>query len=153
MLAVAFVLVACGPEINLPSAAVDPGAEVPGSLQGLRLTTVAVGALELDVAVAETAGQRATGLTGVDDLGALGGLLFVFPNAVETRFTMRDVPIALDIAFIDADGMVLAVVPMSVCEEDPCPSYASPGPYRWAVETPAGGLAGVVPGDRLAIRP
>jgi uncharacterized membrane protein (UPF0127 family) len=66
---------------------------------------------------------------------------------------MKDVPVPLDIAFVGADGSVLAVLTMAVCPADPCPTYRSPGPFLWAIETPEGGLSGVDPGDRFSLRP
>lgn len=130
-----------------------PAEAIPDSLRGLPVTTVALGGRTLRVAVAETNDARQRGLMGVADLGALDGLLFAYSAPVETSFHMRDVPIALDIAFFDAEGRPVAVIEMAVCEGEPCPSYRSPAPFRWAIEAPAGDLVGLAADARLSLGP
>jgi len=137
----------------LSSAPSVPAEAIPESLRGHTITTVALGGRTLRVAVAETNDARQRGLMGVADLGPLDGLLFAYPAPVETSFHMRNVPIPLDIAFFDAEGRLMAVVAMAVCEGEPCPSYPSPGPIRWALETPAGDLAGLDPKAQLSLEP
>lgn len=139
---------ACAPGATPhPSGAAD----VPEALRGLPTATVALDGARLNVAVAETADARRRGLMGVDDLGSLDGLLFSYPGPTVTSFHMRGVPIALDIAFFDAAGRLLAVLPMTVCPADPCPSYEAPGPFRWAIETEAGGLSNLDAETRLSL--
>ena len=89
----------------------------------------------------------------VSDFGVVQGMAFVFDRPTETGFFMRDVPAPLDIAFVDVDGTVLAVLTMSVCTSEPCPTYHAPGPFQWALETPEGGLADVDAGDSFVLRP
>ena len=89
---------------------------------------------------------------GVDDFGAVEGMVFVFDAPTETSFHMRDVPVPLDIAFIGADGTVLAVLTMPSCDAEPCPTYRAPAPFLWAIEAPVGGLAGIAPGDPFVLR-
>lgn len=130
-----------------------PAEAIPESLQALSVTTVAIDGRTLRVAVAETNDARQRGLMGVADLGSLDGLLFAYGAPVETSFHMRNVPIPLDIAFFDAEGRLMAVVAMAVCESEPCPSYRSPGSFRWALEAPAGNLARLDPGATLSLEP
>jgi uncharacterized membrane protein (UPF0127 family) len=82
---------------------------------------------------------------GVADLGALRGMLFVWPDDVSSGFWMKDTLIPLDIAFFAADGSLVDRLSMVPCEADPCPSYRPSGPYRTALEVPAGGFEGVAP--------
>jgi uncharacterized membrane protein (UPF0127 family) len=83
-----------------------------------------------------------------------GGMLFVFPESRSLEFVMRDCPIPLDIAFLDASGRIVAVHEMR--PEPPrapgesrrdyerrLPTYSSGGPARFAVETAGGRLAEV----------
>ncbi len=151
VLIAASAAVACG-GAPAPSRTLEPG-ELPGPLAGLPVTTAVLAGRELDVVVADTPGARARGLMGVADLGTFEGMVFVAAEPVQTAFHMQDVPIPLDIAFIGPDGLVLAVLAMPRCASEPCPAYRSPAPFRWALETPAGGLRGVVAGDRLELRP
>jgi len=90
---------------------------------------------------------------GVDDLGAIEGMVFVFDAPTETAFYMKGVSVPLDIAFVGADGTVLAVRTMPPCVADPCPTYGSPAPFLWAIETPADRLTGIGSGDRFSVRP
>ena len=144
-LILALALAACGPDDVQPP---SPQA----NLDALPRVAVTVGSLELEVAVADSAEQRAQGLAGIEDLGTLDGLLFVFPAEVETTFTMRETLIPLHIAFISAAGRVIDVQSMTPCTPGACQPYAAPSPYRWAIETPAGDLANVEIGDVFSIR-
>ncbi|NJD29967.1 MAG: DUF192 domain-containing protein [Chloroflexi bacterium] len=151
---VCLLVTACGPmATGEPSPSSEPGGAVPVALQALPTTTIRLDEQPLHVAVADTPDARRRGLTGVGDLGSLDGLLFVYPAPTDTTFHMRGVPIPLDLAFFDAGGRWLATLPMAVCEAEPCPSYRAPGPFRWAVETEAGGLAGLGPGTTLSLAP
>lgn len=147
----ATVLGACGPGAPVASGSGGPDDTMPPLLAGLPLTTVTIGARELTVAVADTPDARSRGLAGTADLGPIDGMLFVFPEPVGTGFFMRGVVVPLDIAFVGSDGRVIEVLTMPLCETDPCPTYAPGQPFRWAIETPAGGLSGVAPGDQVEI--
>ena len=150
-LVVGLAVAGCAPEpTDRRSLAPD---EIPSSLLGRPLTIAEIGDLELRVAVADTPASRSRGLMGVDDFGGVEGMVFVFDAPTETSFYMKDVLAPLDIAFVGADGMVLQVLTMALCTADPCPTYASPAPFMWAIETPAGGLSGIAPGDRFSVRP
>jgi uncharacterized protein len=127
--------------------------EIPPSLIGLPLTFVEIGDLELRVAIADTPASRSRGLMGVADFGGVEGMVFVYDAPTGTGFYMKDVPVPLDIAFVGADGAVIEVQTMALCTGDPCPLYHSPAPFMWAIETPAGALSGIAPGDRFAVRP
>jgi len=95
------------------------------------------------VAVADDPARRAQGLMGVQDLGSLRGMLFVFPEDTTGGFWMKDTPLALDIAFFAADGSLVGSFTMTPCPSDECPTYRPAGPYRFALEAPAGGFAGL----------
>jgi hypothetical protein len=95
------------------------------------------------VAVADDATRRAQGLMGVEDLGALRGMLFVFPEDTTSGFWMKDTPLALDIAFFAADGSPVGLFSMAPCPGEDCPTYRPAGPYRYALEVPAGGFSGL----------
>lgn len=103
------------------------------------------------VAVADTPERWQTGLMGVENLGDLDGMLFVFPQSISGGFWMKDTLIPLDIAFFEAGGDLVEVLEMQPCRADPCPSYGPGAPYRWALEAPAGELAGLPPDARLRL--
>ena len=122
---------------------------VPAGLRAFPIASVRLGGQAMHVAVADTPDGWTRGLEGVRNLGPVDGLLFAFPEPVDAEFFMRGALIPLDIAFIDPESRVAAVAAMPLCAVDPCPTYRSPIPYRWALETPAGGLANTIAGDRL----
>jgi len=113
--------------------------QLPDPISGWPLVTTNLDgrAVRLVVAV-----DRAQGLQGIDQLTGADGMLFDFGREVEpatARFWMRDVLIPLDIAWFDGEGRLVGTASMSTCELD-CPTYAAPGPFRWAVESPAGSI-------------
>ena len=112
--------------------------------------TVSVGGAEWLVAVAETPDERFQGLRRVGDLGALDGMIFIWDAPLEGAFTMRTVPIALDIGFFDSEGVLFEVVNMFPCEDsEGCPLYGAVAPYQFAIERPAGGWDDVELGATL----
>ncbi len=127
------------------------GSGDPVGLEGFDTATITVDGQELAVAIADKAALRSQGLMGVSDLGGLDGMLVVFGESTDGGFWMKDTLIALDIAFFEAGGAFVDGFTMEPCAEDPCPVYHPQGPYRYAVETPAGGLAFVGEGSVLEL--
>lgn len=132
---------------------IDPGpVELEkGDLEGRETMTIQVGDEGLVVALADDPGERAQGLMGVDDLGDLDGMLFVFPQEAIVGFWMKNTLIPLDIAFFDDGGALVEALTMEPCLADPCPSYISNGPFSWALETPVGKLGTLDPGTTLSV--
>jgi len=64
-------------------------------------------------------------------------ILFVFAQPIRGKFHMRNVVAPLDIAFIAADGQVVATMRM----EPDSKLYGPVEPFKYALETPAGLLA------------
>jgi uncharacterized membrane protein (UPF0127 family) len=139
---------------ELLAAALVAGAQrVPAALRALGLADLTIGVETYVVAVADAPDEWARGLAGVDDLGSIDGLLFAFAKPVDAAFFMRGATIALDIAFLGADGRCLGVQTMTLCAADPCPTYRAPAPYRWALEAPAGELGGIAEGALIELEP
>jgi uncharacterized membrane protein (UPF0127 family) len=108
--------------------------------------------------VAETPEQRQRGLMEVTDetLGGHDGMLFRFEDETTVGFWMRNTPMPLTVAYIDADGGLVSTADMEPCLGEAaaagdCPSYPSAGPYRWAIEVPQGRMPalGILPGARV----
>jgi uncharacterized membrane protein (UPF0127 family) len=100
--------------------------------------------------VAADPATRARGLMERERVPPGTGMVFLYPADVAESFWMKNTLVPLSIAFVAADGRVVSVAEMTPCKADPCPSYAPGGPYRYAIELPAGsfGDAGVGPGAR-----
>ena len=116
----------------------------------------------LELALDPEARQR--GLSGRARIAANEGMLFVFPQPRPLAMVMRDCPVPIDVAFLDADGVVVAVhemrpEPPRAPGETPwayearLPQYPSPAPAQLAIEVAGGRLRqlGVSPGSRVAL--
>ena len=113
----------------------------------VRLT---VGGEAFDVELATTAEQRRQGLMFREQLGEREGMLFVFDEEQTVSFWMRDTPLPLSIAFIDARGVIVHVADMVPYSEAPVPSRY---PVRYALEVNKGALerAGIEVGDLVEL--
>jgi len=98
--------------------------------------------------------RRYRGLGGREHLPEGSGMLFAFPEEAPRAFVMRHCRIPLDVAFLDAEGRVVAVHSMEVeppqqpgegpgAYEARLPRYPSGGPARFAIEVRGGRLAGL----------
>ena len=110
-------------------------------------------AVHLEVEVADTAEERATGLMGRESLPEDRGMVFLFDGATESAFWMKDTLIPLSIAFWNEEGAIVGILEMEPCEAEPCPRYAPGVPYVGAVETNAGWFErnGVEVGERVEL--
>lgn len=98
--------------------------------------------IESCLLLAAAAEQYTQGLMNVVDLGEYAGMLFDFPADTDGGFWMRDTPLPLSIAYLDADGAIVSTADMEPCLDrgDQCPGYPPEGVYNDTVEVPQGGL-------------
>ncbi|MEO9255222.1 MAG: DUF192 domain-containing protein [Tepidiformaceae bacterium] len=116
----------------LISADTIPSSNLPTANIPLRDGTAAT---TLTVELATTPAQHARGLMFRTDLPDTEGMLFVFNGDQTGAFWMENTYIPLDIAYIDANGVVLGVVygqPL-----DLTPLYP-PSAYRYVLEVAGG---------------
>lgn len=109
----------------------------------VEVTDQAGAVLEWCLLLAQAAEQYTQGLMNVVDLGDYAGMLFDFPTETSGRFWMRDTPMPLSIAFLDAEGAVVSTADMEPCLDlgAACPAYRPEGPYVATVEVAQGDLA------------
>jgi hypothetical protein len=88
----------------------------------------------LAVGIADTPAERQKGLSGVTHITD-GGVAFLYAYPATGEFWMKDTLIPLSVAFVRADGTIVAIWEMTPCTADPCRTYASPEPYTLAIET------------------
>lgn len=116
----------------------------------IRTTAGTTPTVDAKVAVAPT--ERRRGLMEVEELKDGSGMLFLFEDERTGGFWMRNTLVPLDIAYIDADGVIGTVLAMDPCEQataSDCPTYVPDEPYLTALEVPQGWFArvGVAEGD------
>lgn len=109
---------------------------------------VTVAERPLTVEIAATPQARDCGLSQRDRLAPGHGMLFVFDAPVNIPFWMKDTRMPLSIAFLDADGRILALADMAPHDTR---LHRPDRPYRYALEVNLGWFArhGIGPGDRV----
>jgi uncharacterized protein len=122
------------------------GAPFPAVL----FTTAEGGRRLVRLELARTPAEWEQGLMGRQSLPADSGMLFIFPPGETVGFWMKDTPMPLSIAFIDAAGEVLSVQDMQPFSTD---SHFSPAPYHYALEVPQAYFAahGIAAGATAAV--
>lgn len=105
--------------------------------------------------VADEAEERRSGLMHRESLANDSGMVFVYPNARQVSFWMKNTLIPLDMIFVGPDGEVLNVQhasPQPNASNSELETYPSDGKAKYVVELPRGfaNRTGVGPGTRLA---
>ncbi len=117
----------------------QPGATAPAPQSGLPSVSVTVtgnGKTEtLAVDVASTAAQRTIGLMSRPRMPEGGGMLFLFKNQSTLGFWMSNTLIPLSIAYLAADGTVLAIRDGIPCDKTVLPPGMT---YQSVLEVNAG---------------
>jgi len=127
---------------SVPSIAADPTITV----------TYPTGA-RVQVELADTPQKRSRGLMFREQLASNAGMLFVFEDAGEWSFWMKNTKVALDILWLGADKRIVYVEEnVPICRQDPCPEYKPSKDALYALELPAGSVkrAKLTKGMKLA---
>ena len=114
----------------------------------------------ITVELARTPEQRSKGLMGRTELAGNAGMLFIYasPRRPDQGFWMYRTLIPLDIAYLDENGVIGAIVAMAPCPSErgsECPSYPAGVPYSLALEMNQGFFEAhdISVGDRLEWAP
>jgi uncharacterized membrane protein (UPF0127 family) len=124
------------PSINTSTpqttAPVTPGQYLPITAQA----TIPDGT-KINLEVARTPQEQAMGLMYRPALPEDRGMLFEFPTLQPVSFWMKNVPVALDMVFLQ-NGTVKYIVTAPPCTSDPCPTYGPNVPIDQVIELRAG---------------
>lgn len=134
-----------GPSSLPPTATATPGAQVRVVIPEVSAdrdvgeATVTVtqddATATLDVRFAATEAERERGLMWITTMPEDAGMLFLFPRDSMGGFWMKNTYLPLDIAFIDADGVVVSIKQGTPLDT----TTLSPGAaYRSVIETNVG---------------
>jgi len=97
--------------------------------------------VRIQAELADTPQKRARGLMFREKLASNAGMLFVFEDAGEWSFWMKDTKVALDILWLGPDKRIVSIEEnVPVCPKDPCPEYKPNKDALYALELPAGSV-------------
>lgn len=120
--------------------------------------SVGIGNKTLVLEVADTSEKQSYGLMNRNKLGPDEGMIFVFSNETTRSFWMKNTLIDLDIAYVDAKGVIVDIQQMKsgkgVQDDNLLPSYMSKKPAQYAIEMNKGWFLknGIKVGDRVKIK-
>ncbi|MBM4455534.1 MAG: DUF192 domain-containing protein [Verrucomicrobia bacterium] len=92
-----------------------------------------IGDHDLTVEIADTTDEQARGLMNRDSLPHDRGMIFIFTEPKKAFFWMKNTSIPLDVAFLDAEGVILEIRPLIPFEETRVASTSDRVTY--AIET------------------
>lgn len=92
-----------------------------------------IGGQRLIVELAVYPEEQMTGLMNRNSLDSDRGMLFVFSTPKQASFWMHNTSIPLDLAFLDADGVILEIIPLVPFEEKRVMSQSSKVSYALEV--------------------
>jgi hypothetical protein len=124
----------------------------PLAAQPLPVESLNVRFFQITAEIAQTPNQRAKGLMGRQSLPQNHGMLFVFEQAEQQCFWMRNTPLPLTIAFIADDGKIVNFADMTPFSDQ---AHCSAKPVRFALEMEQGWFKkrGVLAGDAITGKP
>ena len=120
----------------------------PGPQLDLPRVKLSAGMHLIDAQVARTSGQRQIGLMMRKDMPQQEGMIFVFEQATQQCFWMKNTLLPLTAAFVADDGRIVNMADMKPQTED---AHCSAEPVRYVLEMNKGWFAkkGIKPGSKL----
>ena len=139
----------------------EPAQDAPAAHAGESIF-LSIGGETFTLELALDPATRQRGLSGRTHLPRNGGMFFAFGSLRPLAMVMRDCPEPIDVAFLDGEGVVVALYEMQpepprregetgMQYERRLPEYPSRAPAQFAIELAGGRLAelGVGVGTRL----
>lgn len=117
--------------------------------QRLPALTLNAGVHNIRAMLARSPDERSIGLMFRTEMGTNEGMLFVFEDAAQQCFWMKNTPLPLSAAFVADDGTVVNIEDMKPQSLD---SHCSRKPVRYVLEMHQGWFAkrGIKPGQKIA---
>ncbi|MEB3337922.1 MAG: DUF192 domain-containing protein [Leptolyngbyaceae bacterium] len=139
------------PQPSLPNKPVQPalGQTLPISAQ------VVIANQTIQLEVAQTIPQQATGLMYRTALADDRGMLFPFNPPQNVSFWMKNVYISLDMVFLSKGKVKAIAANVPPCPTEPCPLYSPGTPIDQVIELRGGRAAelGIKVGDTIKVQP
>lgn len=120
-------------------------------------TTLKVGAIVVNVELADTEAKRSKGLGGRNSLPQNSGMLFTFDHPDQYKFWMKDMKFPLDFIWINGDSVVDILPnipnPPATVDTSSLPIYEPVAPVDKVLEVNAGFAAshGIKIGDKVML--
>ena len=119
-----------------------------GNLYANESMQLMLGGTEYRIELAVTSRQRQTGLMHREQLGPREGMLLVYPDSGDRRIWMKNVPIPLQVYWIDENHRVIGNRLLPPCQYSPCPVFGVDQHARYVLEL--GDYSHPIkPGDRI----
>ena len=151
-----FLLMGCFMETTAKSTTPTPSSQTQafaGQMLPISAVAIVPNGTEIQLEVARTPEQQAQGLMYRPALPDNQGMLFPFPAAQPVRFWMKNVPVPLDMVFLQ-NGVVQYIQDSAPpCISEPCPTYGPSVPIDMVIELRSGRAAelNLRDGDRVKI--
>lgn len=125
-----------------------PALALPACADGLPETTIGIGEQAITAEVANTPDARIHGLMQRERMAENHGMIFVFDEAAPYSIWMKDTPLPLAVAFIDARGTILNITEMTPLSLD---THTAGGDALYALEMNRGWFTrhGIKSGDKV----
>ena len=135
-----------------PETQVKAPANVGQTLPVSAQATIASRTIELEVA--KTQQQQATGLMGRASVPDNRGMLFLFNSPQNIRFWMKNVNIPLDMIFMKNGEVKAIAASVPPCKAEPCPTYGANTAVNQVIELRGGRAAelGLKVNDKIKIK-
>lgn len=124
------------------------------SPSGKEISRVVINNQKIDVEVADSPGERETGLMYKYSLKENHGMLFIFEEEGLHNIWMKNTYIPLDIIWIDKDWIIVSIVENALpCKAEPCPVYSSAKKSSYILELGASSIEklNIITGDTITV--
>lgn len=111
---------------------------------------VKAGEQEFQVEIADSREQKRLGLAHRRTMPASHGLLMTFTKDKIIPVWMKDMQFPLDVVWISANGVIVDLQTLPLCQQSPCPIFKPRQPARFVLEVGAG-LFPLNRGDKVEI--